>query len=210
MARPHYVRLHVRTYGQQGVEFVLCGHKSNERKDRRTWCFLTCLLLSVGGFWFFSSSFFPWNLARLCVTSRGNVIVEGGWLRQCCEKTRWRLILVDARGTRARRASTQDVSQWQGPEQGDRSSNCFFELVGRPVIVLSSSPFMRGLLRQFVDLDVISGVAVTEAITFSNVVYSLVLMVEGQRDMEMPFEVSLQPHETMLPRSARTTSGSRW
>ncbi|KAG6954894.1 hypothetical protein JG687_00011535 [Phytophthora cactorum] len=36
----------------------------------------------------------------------------------------------------------------------------------------------------------ICGVAVNEAITFANVVYSLVLMVEGQSDMVLPFEVS--------------------
>ena len=39
------------------------------------------------------------------------------------------------------------------------------------------------------DLDKICGVAVNEAITFSSVVYSLVLMVEGQNDMVLPFEV---------------------
>ncbi|KAI9916390.1 hypothetical protein PsorP6_018103 [Peronosclerospora sorghi] len=95
----------------------------------------------------------------------------------------------DARGARARRASTQDVSKRHGPEQGDRSSHCFVELVGRPVLV--ARPVHSCVVVccvQFVDLDVIAGVAVTEAITFSNVVYSLVLMVEGQRDMEVPFE----------------------
>ena len=39
------------------------------------------------------------------------------------------------------------------------------------------------------DLDKICGVAVNEAITFSNVMYSLVLMVEGQSDMVLPFKV---------------------
>ena len=48
---------------------------------------------------------------------------------------------------------------------------------------------------QFVDLDKICGVAVNEAITFSNVVYSLVLMVDGQNDMVLPFEVGV--HSTM-------------
>ncbi|KAI9983036.1 hypothetical protein PInf_006953 [Phytophthora infestans] len=37
--------------------------------------------------------------------------------------------------------------------------------------------------------DQICGVAVNEAITFSNVVYSLVLMIETQSDMVLPFEV---------------------
>ncbi|ETI53353.1 hypothetical protein F441_03670 [Phytophthora nicotianae CJ01A1] len=41
---------------------------------------------------------------------------------------------------------------------------------------------------KFVDLDKICGVAVNEAITFSNVVYSLVFMVEGQSEMMLPFE----------------------
>ncbi|KAK1937735.1 Phosphatidylinositol N-acetylglucosaminyltransferase subunit H [Phytophthora citrophthora] len=41
---------------------------------------------------------------------------------------------------------------------------------------------------KFVDLDKICGVAVNEAITFSDVVYSFVLMVRGQSDMVLPFE----------------------
>ncbi|KAG3003905.1 hypothetical protein PC123_g19649 [Phytophthora cactorum] len=41
---------------------------------------------------------------------------------------------------------------------------------------------------KFVDLEKICGVAVNEAITFATVVYSLVLMVEGQSDMVLPFE----------------------
>ncbi|KAL4166985.1 hypothetical protein KRP22_012472 [Phytophthora ramorum] len=44
------------------------------------------------------------------------------------------------------------------------------------------------VVSKFVDLEKISGVAVNEAISFSNVVYSLVLMVEGQNDMVLPFE----------------------
>lgn len=53
------------------------------------------------------------------------------------------------------------------------------------------------LLWQFVDLDKICGVAVNEAITFSNVVYSLVLMVEGQSDMVLPFEVSAKHNDVL-------------
>jgi hypothetical protein len=52
-----------------------------------------------------------------------------------------------------------------------------------------SSEFNCVWLWQFVDLEKICGVAVNEAITFSNVVYSLVIMVEGQSDMVLPFEV---------------------
>ncbi|KAL4146926.1 hypothetical protein PRNP1_010682 [Phytophthora ramorum] len=44
------------------------------------------------------------------------------------------------------------------------------------------------VVSKFVDLEKICGVAVNEAISFSNVVYSLVLMVEGQNDMVLPFE----------------------
>ncbi|EGZ07438.1 hypothetical protein PHYSODRAFT_528725 [Phytophthora sojae] len=50
---------------------------------------------------------------------------------------------------------------------------------------------------KFVDVEKICGVAVNEAITFSNVVYSLVLMVEGQSDMVLPFE-TFRPRVTML------------
>ncbi|KAE9137046.1 hypothetical protein PF010_g1459 [Phytophthora fragariae] len=50
---------------------------------------------------------------------------------------------------------------------------------------------------KFVDLEKICGVAVNEAITFSNVVYSLVLMVEGQSDMVLPFE-TFRPRVTVL------------
>lgn len=47
------------------------------------------------------------------------------------------------------------------------------------------------------DVEKICGVAVNEAITFSNVVYSLVLMVEGQSDMVLPFEVSWEDDNTI-------------
>ncbi|KAG6616915.1 phosphatidylinositol n-acetylglucosaminyltransferase subunit h [Phytophthora cinnamomi] len=50
---------------------------------------------------------------------------------------------------------------------------------------------------KFVDLEKICAVAVNEAITFSNVVYSLVLMVEGQSDMLLPFE-TFRPRVTVL------------
>ncbi|KAG1707962.1 hypothetical protein DVH05_024615 [Phytophthora capsici] len=50
---------------------------------------------------------------------------------------------------------------------------------------------------KFVDLDKICGVAVNEAITFSDVVYSLVLMVEGQTDMVLPFE-TFRPRVAVL------------
>ncbi|CAI5747207.1 unnamed protein product [Peronospora destructor] len=50
---------------------------------------------------------------------------------------------------------------------------------------------------KFVDSDKICGVAVNEAITFSNVVYSLVLMVEGQSDMVLPFE-TFRPRVAVL------------
>ncbi|KAG7386528.1 hypothetical protein PHYPSEUDO_015538 [Phytophthora pseudosyringae] len=50
---------------------------------------------------------------------------------------------------------------------------------------------------KFVDLEKICGVAVNEAITFSNVVYSLVLMVEGQSDMVLPFE-TFRPRVALL------------
>ncbi|CAH0482134.1 unnamed protein product [Peronospora belbahrii] len=50
---------------------------------------------------------------------------------------------------------------------------------------------------KFVDLDRICGVAVNEAITFSSVVYSLVLMVEGQHDMMLPFE-TFRPRVAVL------------
>ncbi|CAI5729808.1 unnamed protein product [Hyaloperonospora brassicae] len=53
------------------------------------------------------------------------------------------------------------------------------------------------LSSKFVDLDKICGVAVNEAITFSSVVYSLVLMVEGQDDMVLPFE-TFQPQVAVL------------
>lgn len=50
---------------------------------------------------------------------------------------------------------------------------------------------------KFVYLDQICGVAVNEAITFSNVVYSLVLMIETQSDMVLPFE-AFRPRVSVL------------
>ncbi|KAG7395546.1 hypothetical protein PHYBOEH_003635 [Phytophthora boehmeriae] len=50
---------------------------------------------------------------------------------------------------------------------------------------------------RFVDLDKICGVAVNEAITFSNVVYSLVLMVQGEKDMVLPFK-TFRPRVAIL------------
>ncbi|CEG40788.1 phosphatidylinositol n-acetylglucosaminyltransferase subunit h [Plasmopara halstedii] len=50
---------------------------------------------------------------------------------------------------------------------------------------------------KFVDLETISGVAVNEAITFSSVVYSLVLMVEGQSEMVLPFQ-TFRPRVAVL------------
>ncbi|OWZ23273.1 hypothetical protein PHMEG_0001859 [Phytophthora megakarya] len=49
----------------------------------------------------------------------------------------------------------------------------------------------------FVDLDKICGVAVNETITFSSVVYLLVLMVEGQSEMMLPFE-TFRPRVAVL------------
>ncbi|RLN89725.1 hypothetical protein BBJ28_00023688 [Nothophytophthora sp. Chile5] len=46
------------------------------------------------------------------------------------------------------------------------------------------------VVSQFVDLSTICAVAVNEAITFSNVVNSLVFMVQGQQEMLLPFELT--------------------
>ncbi|CAI5702383.1 unnamed protein product [Peronospora effusa] len=62
---------------------------------------------------------------------------------------------------------------------------------------LSQKRRSGSMTSKFVDLDTICGVAVNEAITFSNVVYSLVLMVEGQSDMVLPFK-TFRPRVTVL------------
>lgn len=50
---------------------------------------------------------------------------------------------------------------------------------------------------RFVDQDQICGVAVNEAITFSNVVYSLVLMVKGEDKMVLPYQ-TFRPRVAVL------------
>ncbi|TDH72209.1 hypothetical protein CCR75_004280 [Bremia lactucae] len=58
-------------------------------------------------------------------------------------------------------------------------------------VKLSKRRRSGAITSEFVDLEIICGVAVTEAITFSNVVYLLVLLVEGQSDMTLPFQVGV-------------------
>ncbi|UIZ22216.1 hypothetical protein KXD40_005239 [Peronospora effusa] len=83
----------------------------------------------------------------------------------------------DAGGSGAWSEAESKATQWLNDEQGHGSVNL--------------------IIVEFVDLDTICGVAVNEAITFSNVVYSLVLMVEGQSDMVLPFK-TFRPRVTVL------------
>ncbi|POM74359.1 Phosphatidylinositol glycan, class H [Phytophthora palmivora] len=155
------VMLHVRAYGQQGVEFALSGPKSYEKRGSATWWLIGVLLVSSGAVlstfeWGVSSPFRPLlglMVAALAVwifQATGNVIVEEA------------MLVVPALGVK-----------------------------------LSKKRRSGAVNSKFVDLDKICGVAVNEAITFSNVVYSLVLMVEGQSDMVLPFE-TFRPRVAVL------------
>lgn len=161
MSRASDVVLHVRAYGQQGLEFALSVPKSDENRQTVTWWSIVVLGLSSGGVlltaeWGVSSSYrilvglILATLAAWLYIVSGSVIVEES------------MLVVPALGVK-----------------------------------LSKKRRSGAVNSTFVDIQTICGVAVNEAITFSSVVYSLVLMVKGQSDMVLPFQ-TFRPRVAVL------------